>query len=187
MLHNWTIGGSGSGKTALNKLLCAGMRSRGITCAVLDPLRDGGWDADYVTHDPDAYWRWMLRNRDERVALFWEEAGIAVDREDARFKFAATTGRHAGWRLFIISHKLKQIHPTVRAMCKDRWIFNCEADDAQLLFKTYGHPALKELPNLPPLHGFRVRPFKPIERVEIKFDQGGRAKLFLKELPKAAA
>ena len=179
MLHNWTIGGSGSGKTALNKLLCAGLRARGIKTAVLDPLRDGGWDADYMTHDPDAFWQWMLKHDKDQVSCFWEEAGIAVDRQDRRFNVAATTGRHAGWRIYLISQRYKQAHPDVRDMCAERWIFRCSADDAQQLHREYGYDALRELPNLPALNFFRVRPFKPLQRGQIKFRGRGRAQLLL--------
>jgi hypothetical protein len=182
MLHNWTIGGSGSGKTALNKLLCAGVRARGLRCAVLDPLRDGGWDADFITHDPDAYWRWLLAHQDERVACFWEECGIAVDRADRRFNLAACTGRHAGWRIYLITQRFKQVCPDVRDMAAERWIFRCSGDDAQQLVREYGRDELKELPNLPALTFFRVRPFKPLQKGSITFGARDRAQLLLRDL-----
>ena len=115
------------------------------------------------------------------MAVFWEEAGISVDRQDRRFDLAAIAGRHAGWRIYLISHV--QADDAGRGeMCKDRWIFNCDADDANVLFRTYGHEALKEIPNLPALNFFRVRPFKPLQKGEIRFPTRGRPKLFLADI-----
>ncbi|HEV7298557.1 MAG TPA: hypothetical protein VGN72_04270 [Tepidisphaeraceae bacterium] len=185
MLHNHTVGGSASGKTALNKLFCAGLSAAGIKTVVLDPLRDGGWDSDFVTHDPDTFWRWTLKQKpDAQVALFWEEAGMSVDREDKRFKMAATTGRHSGWRIFVISQSFKQAHPQVRDMCKERWVFNCKLEDAIALAKECNHPQLRTAANLPPLHFFRVRPFKPLQSGIITF--GRRPTFSLREVKAAA-
>lgn len=183
MAHVWTMGETLSGKTALNKLICTHLRKRGIATAVLDPLRDGGWDADFITHDPDRYFSWLLtRTPNERCALFLEEAGISVDRDDRRFHLALTTGRHAGWRIYLISHRFKQPHPLVRDMCTERWVFRVSGEDAQQLYREYGKPQLRELPNLPPLHFFRIRPFRPLQRGSLVFGRGSSPKLNLTDL-----
>lgn len=174
MAHGLIVGISGTGKSSLAKWLARALKSTpGFYVAVLDKLRDPDWCGHLVTHDPDVYWRQIIkvaRPLKKKIALIYEESRLSKARDDEALSLAAAAGRHPGIKLWPIAQRLAHVHPDVRENVAERWIFRIESDDAVAMAKGLRLDALREAADLPNLHFFRIRAGQPLQRGHLTFD-----------------
>lgn len=130
MAHVLILGMTLSGKTTLAKRLAADYRAHGIKVAVLDPLGDPEWQADYRTTDPDEFLAVFWQSR--QCACFIDESGDAVGKYDEAMQKTATRGRHWGHRVHYLTQRGAQLSRTVRDQCSSLFLFTTSLKDAKL-------------------------------------------------------
>ena len=113
---------------------------------VLDPLRDPGWKADFITSDPatflDIFWKSRC------CAAFIDEAGETVGRFDDAMHTTATRGRHLGHNVHFIAQRAQMISPNVRSNCTKLALFSVSRTDAKLLAQEWNRPEFENAPEL---------------------------------------
>ena len=124
MAHNLILGMTESGKTTLAKELCLRLKARGISTLVLDSLSDPGWEADFITENPDEFLSVYFDPNTRYCAAFIDEAGDYAGRYDWAMVKSATRGRHWGHMNFYISQRGIQIARTIRDQCSNLFFQN---------------------------------------------------------------
>lgn len=122
-MHTLVIGMSGSGKTTLVKWLTAAMKKKGIKVAVLDPLLDPEWNADFITSDSAEFMRYVKQNKSHVLVV--DESGSAIGRYNEAMNWLATTSRHLGHTTFFIMQGATQVDPIIRGQCSKCFMFTC--------------------------------------------------------------
>jgi hypothetical protein len=143
MPHSLVVGMTLSGKTTLCRLLARGYRRRGYATAVLDPLRDPNWKADFLTPRRDDFMRYVKRATSH--ALFVDESGSSIDKNDPSNDWLTTTARHLGHVSHFIAHRPQQLSPTLRLQCERLYLFSASQKDAALLADEWSAPELVAL------------------------------------------
>lgn len=152
-MHKLITGTTMSGKSTLAKALAHEYRKQGRQVIVLDEMMDEGWDADFITDNPERFKDvfWNSRN----LTFFIDEAGEAVGRYDKTMSMTATRGRHWGHIGYYICQRATMISRNVRGMTGEVYAFTCEPGDADTLAREYVQPKLLEAPQL--LQGEYIR------------------------------
>lgn len=168
-MHSITVGQTLSGKSILNKKLAAHYKRNGIGVLVLDVMLDPGWNADFITDDPEKY---MALVRDPRkclqCALFIDEAGDALDRYLKTFNWLTTQSRHHGHRCHLITQRAQQVSPTVRSQCSILYAFNIGAKDAKIYGDDFNAPLVaNKAPMLPQGQCIKIQRFKPPQMLTV--------------------
>lgn len=147
--HWLIVGMTLSGKTSLAKELSKKYTASGVSCIVLDHLRDPGWSAAHVFVDAGDFLDYV---RDpalcRRCALFVDESGESLDKNDKRYRWLTTTSRHHGHRTHIIGHRAESIDRTTRSQCTTLAAFSLALTDAKQYARDFNAPELLDCPSL---------------------------------------
>ena len=146
MAHTLFLGMTESGKTTLAKMLARQYKKKGIGILVLDPLRDPGWDADFITDDPDEFIKVFFGSR--RCMVFIDEAGENVGRFDTAMVKTATKGRHWGHSVNYLTQRATLVSLTVRDQCRNLHLFASGFKDCKMLENEFNSPDLLNAPGL---------------------------------------
>lgn len=147
--HWLIVGMTMSGKTTLAKRLSQKYTAAGISCIVLDAMRDPGWSASQVFSNANDFLDYV---RDPsvclRCALFVDESGQSIDKNDVRYRWLTTTSRHHGHRCHIIGQRAESIDRTTRSQCGTLAAFNLSLPDAKQYARDFNAPELLDCPSL---------------------------------------
>jgi hypothetical protein len=166
--HVLIVGQTMSGKTICAQRLSHNYRAHHIKVAVLDPMRDPKWQADFITDDPAEFME-LVRNplKCQSCALFVDESGQVLDRYSVDFNWLTCQSRHHGHVAHIIAQRAQQVSMTIRSQCSTIYAFNVNNKDAKEYADAFNSPALLECPNLPQGHCIRVKRFCTPERLRM--------------------
>lgn len=182
MPHSLVIGMTLSGKTSLCRALAQGYKRRKIRTAVLDPLRDPQWKADFLTPSRDIFMRYVKRTTSH--ALFVDESGTSIEKGDSSNDWLTTTARHMGHVSHFIAHRPQQLSPTLRMNCERLYLFTVGQKDAGFLADEWNCPALARCAQLGRGEFIFVERFRPVMRGRIIF--GARPRVSFEALNAAA-
>jgi len=154
-----------SGKSNLAKRLAREYQRRGVKVAVLDPLNDPDWCADFQTRDPQAFLQCVKRSR--QLALFIDESGETIGRYNDEMFWLATRARHYGHKSHFISQRPTQLSRTVWTQCTELFLYNVSTYDAKLLADEFNKPGLREADSLAQYECFHAPRFGPLERLKV--------------------
>lgn len=168
MGHAIIIGQTESGKSTLAKQLAGWYRRHGIGVLVLDPMKDPGWQADWMTDNPDEFLR-TVRDPDQclQCALFIDESGESINKFDKEFNWITCRSRHHGHVAHLISQRAQDINASTRAQATTLYIFNVNADDAKQYARDFNAPAALEAPHLPQGTCIKIERFKAPQRIVV--------------------
>ena len=164
-MHTLIIGQTESGKTTLAVRLSEKYQQAGWKVAVLDPLRDERWRADFLTTDDHEFLAVAKASRS--CMLFVDESGQTIGRYQESMFWLATMARHWGHCSHFLSQRAQQVSPTVRTQCGRLFLFNCSATDAKILADEWNKPELREANSLAKGEYFSVSRFAATERHQL--------------------
>lgn len=165
MSHCITIGQTESGKTTWNMRLAQWYKRNGIPVVVLDKYRNPGWNADFITPDPDEFLEFVQDpERCLQCALFADEAGQQIGRFAVGFDWCTTQSRHFGHRFHLITQRAQMVSMTIRSQVSICVAFNVGPKDAKAYAEEFNAPELLDAPNLPQGHFIMVQRFKGVSR-----------------------
>jgi hypothetical protein len=141
MAHVLLLGMTLSGKTHKAKALSHDYKNAGVGVLVLDPLRDPGWSADFITDDPDEFLNVYWNSRG--CMAFMDEGGESVGRYDVTMQKTATRGRHWGHTNHYIAQRATQLAPLVRDQCTRLFLFCSSTKDGEVLAREWNRPELE--------------------------------------------
>lgn len=146
MSHTLIIGVTGSGKTVLSKALCQRYIERGITAFVLDPLLSDGWNANYITDNPEEFLYTVFEN--VNCAVFVDESAETIGRYAGVMQKLATSSRNLGHNVHFICQRPKQLDVNVRTQCENIFVFKLSFYDAKELAREHVADKLLYAPKL---------------------------------------
>lgn len=152
-----------SGKTTKARRLAASYKKQGIGVIVLDPLRDPGWNADFITDDQEEFLDVFWRSRS--CAAFLDEGGESVGRYDLAMQKTATRGRHCGHSCHYVAQKATQLAPIVRDQCSHLFLFTSGLASAKMLAEEFNKPDLLQATQLQMYSYFHATRFGQIQLV----------------------
>ena len=135
MSHTLVVGMTESGKSTLLKIITSGLKKKGVKVAVLDPLRDPEWEADYQTDNPAEFLEFAKANK--QYVLVVDESGEAIGRYNAAMHWLATTARHFGHSTYFLMQGVTQIDPIIRTNCNQCFLFASHSTIIESLAKSY--------------------------------------------------
>jgi len=154
-MHILIVGMTESGKSTLAKLLVRNLKSAGHKVAVLDPISDPAWKADFITSDIDEMRKYLAENRS--VYVFIDESGsVFGEGRDATHSWLATTSRHYGHSVAFISQRAMQIPRTMRDQCQRLYLFTSSVADGELHAEEWNKPVLYQCNTLPQFYFYSV-------------------------------
>jgi len=168
MGHCIIIGQTESGKTTLAKSLAGWYKRHGVGIVVLDPMLDPGWNADWITDNPDKFLA-FVRDPDQclQCALFIDESSESINKYDKEFNWITCRSRHHGHVAHLISQRAQDINPSTRAQATTLYIFNVNPVDAKQYALDFNAPAALDAPNLPQGTCIKIERFKPAQRIVV--------------------
>lgn len=164
-MHVLIVGMTASGKTTLAKKILQTYKAKGIKTAVLDPLNDPTWDADFQTDDPEEFLDVVYRS--QSCALFIDESGTAIGRYAGPMQVLATQSRHFGHRAYFITQRASQLDRTVRDQCETLFLFRVGKMDGDTMAEEFGYPELKQANILGKGECFRLGRFNRPEKISV--------------------
>jgi hypothetical protein len=167
MAHTLYLGMTESGKTTLAKIMAAEYKKQGVGILVLDPLKDPGWNADFITSDPNEFLRVFFESRS--CMVFIDEAGENVGRYDTALVRTATKGRHWGHSVNYLTQRASLISLTVRDQCRDLYLFSSGFKDCKMLENEFNSEELLQAPGLGVGEFMQTSKHGPTTRYKINF------------------
>lgn len=137
-MHSLIVGRTASGKTCFAKTVIHHMRQKGIKSLVLDPLRDGDWNADYQTHNGAEFLKTAFAPDTMRCLLVVDESGQAVGRHNPQLERIATQSRHKGHQAIFCVQQVTQLSPVIRDNCETLILFASNMRACETLADQYG-------------------------------------------------
>lgn len=170
-MHTLMVGMSGSGKSTLAKMMARRLKAKGKCVAILDPLGDPAFDADFRTKDSEEFLAYAKSHRD--CFLMVDEGGQAIGRYNQPMEWLATTGRHCGHLSTFIIQGCTQLSPIVRGQCSTCFLFACAPQNAEIISMEYNEEKLTEIPRLNQFEFVQVSRFKGLKKGKIMLDSDG--------------
>lgn len=164
--HILVAGQTLSGKSFLAKTLARQYKKKGVKIAVLDPLAEPDWEADFQTTNQAELLEYLKKNRKHFVVI--DEGGQSIGRYNKAMEWVTTTSRHWGHRCAIVTHSPKQIPTTIRSQCTTVYLFRVTPPNSKVMFEEYGAEEFKEAHTLPKYYFFRYKAFSPTKRLTLK-------------------
>lgn len=171
MAHSLILGMSESGKTTLARKLAAYYKSHGIGVIVLDPLRDPGWQCDFITADQDKFLDVFWNS--QSCMAFLDEGAESVGRYDNAMKKTATQGRHWGHCCHFITQHGMDLSPVVRGQCRYLFLFASSRQQGEVLAKEYNQPELITCTDLKQGEYLHFSRFGVLKRCKVVLYNGG--------------
>lgn len=164
--HNLIVGMTGSGKSTLLKYeIIPRFKKAGIKCAVLDPLGDPAFNADFQTKNSNEFLRFAFANQGWILVI--DESGQSIGRYDYPMQALATSVRHKGNFSFFATHSATQLSPLVRGQCGNVFLFACAKQNFKVIADEWDQPKLLTLPRLGILEFYFVPKFGEISKGKI--------------------
>lgn len=149
-MHSLIIGQTESGKSTLAKVFARKLADNGKKVAVLDPLFDPDWKADFRTDDIEEMTAYLRANRS--VYVFVDESGAYFnDGNDTTYSWLATRSRHYGHSVFFIAQRAIQIPKTMRDQCSRLYLFTSSRSDGKIHSEEWNKDTLESCNTLPKL------------------------------------
>lgn len=158
MSHKLVVGITEIGKTRGCKILAAELVKHGKVLAY-DVLGSKWPDGVMVVTNFEDF-DWAYWSETDWLAVFIDEAGETVKRFDGDMEKTATRGRHPGHQNFYIVQGLTLMSLQARKQCVGVYLYNCESDDAEKLYASFGR---KKQANDPYLEIFNAPAYGPGE------------------------
>lgn len=146
MAHILVVGMTESGKTKLAQSICWQFQMNGIKTAILDPLSDPAWRADYQTRNRYEFLQVVKNSR--QIVCVVDEAGESVGKYNDEMFWLATRARHYGHVSIFISQRAQQLSPTVRDQCPNLYMFCVSRKDAKILSEEHNREELERASEL---------------------------------------
>jgi len=128
-MHVLILGITQTGKTTLAFKLAKRYRQNNINVLVLDPDKRSGWEADFLTDNPEEYLDVVKVNKS--CALFIDESGEMIGRYAKEMAWLATNSRKWGHKAHFITQRASQLDPTVRNQCTTIFLFKQSLSDTK--------------------------------------------------------
>lgn len=112
--------------------------------AVLDPLGDPSYGADFQTTNSDQFLAYAKANKSH--FLFVDESGQAIGRYNAPMEWLATTSRHLGHLGFFLVQGCTQLNPVIRGQCGQVYLFSCSNSNYRMIAEEWNQPELTKMP-----------------------------------------
>jgi hypothetical protein len=161
--HCITIGMTRSGKSIYNKRRAAWFKKHGIGVVVLDCMKDPGWNADFITKDPDEFMDFVWDpSRCLQCALFIDEAGYSLDKYSGAADKLTTQGRHLGHVVHLITQRAVMVSVNIRSQCDTVIAFQVNRNDAKTYANDWNCEKILDAPNLPQGHFICATRFRPV-------------------------
>lgn len=157
-----------SGKSTLAKLMIKKQRGRGMKTAVLDPLGDPSFNADFQTANSDEFLKFCKENKD--YYLYVDEGGTSIGRYNGPMEWLATSARHNGHLCTFISHGITQLPVILRSQCDRLFLFTCAAQNCDTAADEWNEKELLHVERIEKYHFFLVRRFGKLKRGSISLD-----------------
>jgi len=145
-MHTLVLGMTTCGKTTLVKWLTSSMKKRGIKVAVLDPILDPEWEADFVTDNPADFMKYVKTNKSHVLVV--DESGSAIGRYNEEMNWLATTSRHLGHTTFFLMQGATQVDPIIRGQCNRCFMFTCAGTIAEKIAVEFNEPKVAKASRL---------------------------------------
>lgn len=142
--------------------MIAEYKKKGIKTAVLDPLCDPDFQADFQTDNPDEFLDVMYSSR--QCALFVDESGDAIGRYAGPMAKLATQSRHFGHKAHFLTQRSVLLDRTIRDQCSTLFIFRVGKRDADTLAEEFGYDELRQVNDLGRGEFYKVTRFSPPEK-----------------------
>ncbi len=168
MAHTLILGMTEAGKSTLAKILVKGLKETGkVKIAVLDPVLDPDWGADFITKNPEEFLEYAKKNQNHFLVI--DEGGTSIGKYNAEMDWLTTTSRHWGHSSIIISHRWAQLSNTLRANVSKLFLFALSIKDTDLIADEWRQPVLREAMFLKG-EFYVVSRFGPLQKGRIDFD-----------------
>jgi hypothetical protein len=159
------VGRTMTGKTTLAKRMAAKSHALGRAVLVLDPLLAPGWQADYVTDDPQKFLAIVKKNK--RCTLIIDEAGETCGQHEKDMRWLATQSRHEGHNSIFLSQRANLVARTIRDNCATLCCFRVSVDDAKLLANDLASTDLLQANMLQQGEFFYCQGLKPAQKLSL--------------------
>lgn len=168
--HNLIVGMTGCGKTSLIKYeIIPRFKAAGIKSAVLDPIGDPGFNADYQTKNSNEFLQFAFREKG--YILIVDESGQAIGQYDRPMRALATTVRHKGNFSFFACHAVTTLPPVIRSQCGNVFLFQCSRTNWKMIADDWDQPDVLKLDKLGAGEFYIVPKFGEISRGRIDFSK----------------
>ena len=139
-MHTLILGLTNTGKTTQAQKLATELQKTS-NVLVLDPFKSSKWSCDFITSDPDLFYKVVFSNRSCHCFIDESEKTLAFDKQYNDF---ATFSRKFGHRFYFIGQRAQQMLKTIRTQCSSIFLFKQHNDDAKLLSRDFCDDALLE-------------------------------------------
>lgn len=132
-MHVLIVGNTMSGKSELAKSIAHNAPGKVI---VYDPLKSSGWPPGALKYaNPQLFF--MALQKEKSAYVFIDEARTLWDYDINAADKLVYTGRHSGFKLFLIAQRTRMIPPNARNQCATVYAFKQQAYDAEMLVGDY--------------------------------------------------
>lgn len=143
--HTYIAGKTNNGKSTMAKRLCREyFIPGGYPVIALDPKKDPGYQAEFITADPREFMREVYRRAGQKIAVVVDESGKTVGAFAGIMEEVATMNRELGHRALIIGQRPAQTSKTIILNCGNLVVFQSSGRDAKSLHGDYDRPEILE-------------------------------------------
>lgn len=167
VMHTIIIGMTESGKTSIAKMICEGLKKKKKKTAVLDPLLDPDWDADFITADKDEFITHCKAQ--QNLYIFIDEGSESVGRYDTTMQWFATQSRHWGHSCFFISQGITQMSPIIADQSSRAIVFSVSYTNIDIIAEKWNMPELRKVPRMEKGEFYVIDRFNPLQRGKVDF------------------
>jgi len=133
-MHTLISGRSGSGKSTLAFHL-AKIAIKRNNIVVFDPFESSQWPSCKIFTDIDELKNFLENNYN--YIVFFDEAGVSLNRYDAEHNWFSAISRHYGHKMNFIGQRWSQFNPLLRANCSNNFILNQPTEDIDKIIQEY--------------------------------------------------
>lgn len=170
MSHSLIIGMTESGKTTLAKLIVKNAKKKKIKTAVLDPLKDPHFGADFNTANQEEFLAWIKKNKS--AVLVIDEAGTSVGRYNTAMEWVVTTSRHLGHSSILICQGAAQLSPLVRGQCTVCYLFSSTLATLKTISEDFNAPELLKIGRLTRGEFYLVSRYESVRKMRLDYSKG---------------
>jgi len=165
-MHSLIIGQTESGKSCFSKILANQYKAAGKKVAVLDPICDPDWRADFRTDSVELLKQYLNQNRS--VYVFIDESGeVFNEGNDTSYSWLATRSRHYGHSVHFLAQRAIQIPKTMRDQCSRLFLFTSSKSDGKIHSEEWNKDELINCNTLPKLHFYMTDRFSEVKTLKI--------------------